>query len=270
MKKGLTLADVSVPQPAATLLLVRQGAAMEVLMVKRHHEVDFASGALVFPGGKVHADDLDPAWAGLVDEPDGLDLDARALRIAALREAFEESGVLLARQGRGGPFAPPGALESLHARRAAIAAGEASFRAAVAEAGLILALDALARFAHWITPEGVGRRYDTHFFIAPAPDDQVAACDGSETVEAVWLEPNAALEDGRAGKWQIVFPTRLNVEKLAESPHVDHAMEAARTRTIVTVTPRIVSENGARVLIIPAEAGYSVTREAFVSLQRAP
>ena len=270
MKKGLILAEVSVPQPAATLLLVRQAAAMEVLMVKRHHEIDFASGALVFPGGKVHGDDLDPAWTDLVEEPPGLDADARALRIAALREAFEESGVLLARQTRGGAFAPPSALDGLHAKRAAIADGKESFRAAIEQAGLFLALDALARFAHWITPEGVGRRYDTHFFIANAPDDQIAACDGSETVEAVWLEPNAALADGRSGKWQIVFPTRLNVEMLAASADVDHAMNAARARNVVTVTPKIVNENGERVLIIPAEAGYSVTREVFVSLQRAP
>lgn len=264
------MAEVSAPQPAATLLLVRQGASLEVLMVKRHHEIDFASGALVFPGGKVHADDLDAGWAELVDEPAGLDAEARALRIAGLREAFEESGILLARLARNGPFAPPAALETLHAKREAIAAGKESFKAAIEEAGLILALDALARFAHWITPEGVGRRYDTHFYIAVAPDDQVEACDGSETVEAVWLEPGAALADAKTGKWQIVFPTRLNVEMLDQSKHVDHAMDAARNRNIVTVTPKIIAEDGARILIIPAEAGYSVTREPFISLQRAP
>ena len=253
------------PQPAATVLLVRQIDKFEVLMVKRHHQIDFASGALVFPGGKLAEDDAGSGWDDLVEAPAGLDGVERGLRIAALREAFEESGLLLARTARGGPFAPPEALASLHAQRDEISTGKASFRQAIADAGLVLALDGLHRFAHWITPEGMGKRFDTHFFIAAAPDDQVAACDGWEAVEAVWLEPNAALAEGRAGLRQIIFPTRLNLEMLAQSLSVDEALGAARARRIVTVTPQIVSEGGGRTLVIPAEAGYSVTREPFTN-----
>jgi 8-oxo-dGTP pyrophosphatase MutT (NUDIX family) len=257
--------DHKPPQPAATVLLVRQVDKFEVLMVKRHHQIDFASGALVFPGGKLDPDDAGSDWDDLVEAPEGLGAVERGLRIAALREAFEESGLLLARTARGGAFAAPEALSGLHEQRDAIAAGKTSFRQAIRDAGLILALDGLHRFAHWITPEGIGRRFDTHFFIAAAPDDQVAACDGWEAVEAVWLEPEAALAEGRAGLRQIIFPTRLNLEKLAESRSVDEALGAARARTIVTVTPRIISEDGTRVLVIPEEAGYSVTREIFTN-----
>jgi 8-oxo-dGTP pyrophosphatase MutT (NUDIX family) len=257
------MADSAPTVPAATVLLVRQRTGLEVLMVKRHHQIDFASGALVFPGGKLADDDGHIDWTGLVDEPAGLSLIERGLRIAALREAFEESGILLARQTSGGPFAPPEAFAQLHDRRDAIGKGEESFKAAIEEAGLVLALDALHRFAHWITPEGVGRRFDTHFFIASAPSDQVEACDGHEAVEAVWIEPEFALAEGRAGTRQIIFPTRLQLQMLAESGSVDDALSAAQARKIVTVTPLILNEPGGRVLSIPAEAGYSVTREPF-------
>ena len=257
------MAEVSTPVPAATVLLVRQERALEVLMVRRHHQIDFVSGALVFPGGKLSADDVDPRWLDHVETPAGIDNIERELRIAAIREAFEESGIMLAREKRGGPLASPEAFAALHERRAAISEGKESFLAALEGAGLIAALNALVPFAHWITPEGVGRRFDTHFFIAGAPEGQVEACDGREAVEAVWLEPAAALEEGRAGKWQIVFPTRLNLERLAETTDVESALAAARARKIVSVTPKIVTENGARTIHIPAEAGYSITAEPF-------
>ncbi|MGE3250460.1 MAG: NUDIX domain-containing protein [Hyphomonadaceae bacterium] len=249
--------------PASTILLVRDAPALEVLMVERHHQIDFASGALVFPGGKVAKEDSDPAWASLVDGDPGEG--ERAFRIAALREAFEESGLLLARpasrRGAGEHFAEENEVAPLEPLRDAINKGEVSFLKTIQDAGLVLALDALTPFAHWITPKGMPKRFDTRFYIARAPAEQEALCDGSETVDACWITPNDALAAAREKRRTIIFPTRLNVEMLAEAASASDAIERSRTRKIVTVTPEVVQENGAPILKIPAEAGYSVTSE---------
>lgn len=250
--------------PAATILLVRDAPELEVLMVERHHQIDFASGALVFPGGKASQGDGDSRW---VDHCDGHDPDPVqcALKICAVREAFEESGVLLARpagrRGVGAPFATAAQTEAIGALRQAIDKGEASFLDALVAHGLVLALDGLVPFAHWITPEGMPKRFDTWFYVAETPPEQLAACDGREAVDATWIRPQDALAAAREGRRTIIFPTRLNVEKLAESSGAHAALEAARTRRIVTVEPKVVKEDGEMILTIPAEAGYSVTRE---------
>lgn len=254
---------------AATILLVRDAPVLgapglEVLMVERHHQIDFASGALVFPGGKATAGDSDPKW---IDHCDGHDADPVqcALKICAVREAFEESGVLLARpvreRGVGAPLATDTDTQDIALLRAAIDKGEQPFLEAVVAHGLVLALDALTPFAHWITPEGMPKRFDTWFYIAVTPPEQAAACDGREAVDATWLHPEEALKAAREGRRTIIFPTRLNIEKLAESSSAHAAIEAARTRRVVTVLPKIVKEDGEMILTIPAEAGYSVTRE---------
>jgi 8-oxo-dGTP pyrophosphatase MutT (NUDIX family) len=252
--------------PAATILLVRDAPPLEVLMVQRHHQIDFVPGALVFPGGKTAKADHDEAWEGACD---GFDLPHRALRICAIREAFEESGILLARpataRGPGAPLAPAALTGVIADKRVAVDKGEANFLDVVLGAGLVLALDTLTPYAHWITPEGMPKRFDTHFYIAEAPDDQVAACDGREAVDACWIAPQDALAEAAAEKRKIIFPTRLNVEMLAQSGTVAAALEASRSRRIVTVEPKVVREAGGSVLTIPAEAGYAVTREPLTS-----
>lgn len=250
--------------PAATILLVRDAPALEVLMVERHHQIDFASGALVFPGGKASKGDSDARWA---DHCDGHDPDPVqcALKICAVREAFEESGVLLARPARergvGAHFATAAQTEAIGVLRQAIDKGEASFLDAIVDHGLVLALDGLVPFAHWITPEGMPKRFDTWFYVAATPPEQLAACDGREAVDATWICPQDALAAAREGRRTIIFPTRLNVERLAESSSAQGAIDAARARKIVTVEPKIVKEGADMMLTIPAEAGYSVTRE---------
>ncbi|MDX2234882.1 MAG: NUDIX hydrolase [Hyphomonadaceae bacterium] len=254
--------------PAATILLVRDAPHLEVLMVQRHHQIDFVPGALVFPGGKTAREDSDPAWAEHCDGFDG-DPDHLALRICAIREAFEESGVLLARpagrRGAGAPLAEAADTAAIVGLREAIDKGEVSFLRTIAEAGLVLALDALVRFAHWITPLGMPKRFDTHFYIARTPSEQLAACDGREAVDACWIRPADALADNDAGRRKIIFPTRLNVELLAGAATVDEAIAASMARRIVTVEPLIVREGETLVLTIPAEAGYAVTREPLTS-----
>lgn len=249
---------------AATILLVRDAPGLEVLMVERHHQIDFASGALVFPGGKSTAGDSDPRW---IDHCDGHDADPVqcALKICAVREAFEESGVLLARpaaeRGVGAPFAAASQIIEIGKLRADIDKGQHPFLDAIIAHGLVLALDALTPFAHWITPEGMPKRFDTWFYIAETPPEQVAACDGREAVDACWIHPDDALKAAREGRRTIIFPTRLNVEKLAEAKSAHEAIEAARVRPVFTVLPKVIKENGEMILTIPAEAGYSVTRE---------
>ena len=142
-------------------------------MVKRHHQIDFASGALVFPGGKIEAGDADPAWEALVLGWAAHDPQIRALKIAAVREAFEESGVLLARERDGSDWK---ATEAAAACRDKIAKGEMAFLDLVKSLGVVLDLDGMATFARWITPKGMPKRFDAYFYIAVAPADQLAVC----------------------------------------------------------------------------------------------
>ena len=246
------------PVPAATILLVRDaGAGLEVFMVERHHEIDFATGALVFPGGKLDPGDRDPrALARCAPTADPADEGALALRITAIRETFEEAGVLLARpRGASTLVAPERSREIGRRHRARLLADERGV-ADIAEAeDLELATDLLVPFAHWITPEFMPKRFDTHFFLVPAPWGQAAAHDGSESVDSAWITPSLALAEAEAGRRTIVFPTLLNLRKLGCSASVAEALERARRDPIVTVLPRVERREGRAVVRIPPEAG---------------
>lgn len=243
---------------SATVVLARDGAeGLEVLMITRNRQIDFAAGALVFPGGKASAADFDPAWEHLAPGP--LAAQERAARVAGLREVFEEVGLLLASQ-RGAP-AEAAACAGVLAQRAAIAPDDSTFAPALAAAGLTLDVAALVPFAHWVTPKGMPKRFDTFFYAARAPEGQPAVCDGQEAADAVWLRPADALAQARSGARTIIFPTRLNLEWVAQHGDVATLLAAAAARPIVRVEPEIVQEEAGLFLHIPAEAGYSVTRE---------
>ena len=219
--------DTAPARPASTILLLRDGAAgLEVFMVVRNRAIDFAGGALVFPGGRV-----EPADASL-GEP---------FRIAAIREAFEESGILLARRG-----------DELLAEHNLPRDGD--FHALLAEHALTPAPDALVHYAHWITPADMPKRFDTHFFLAEAPPRQVGLHDGGEAVESIWITPDQALAAAAAGERLLVFATRLNLAKLARFATVAQALAGAGP--VVTVCPEPFHRNDATWLRIPAEAGY--------------
>jgi 8-oxo-dGTP pyrophosphatase MutT (NUDIX family) len=246
------------PVPSATVLLVRDAPAFEVLMVKRHHQIDFASGALVFPGGKAEAGDSDPAWADLATGWDAEGGVEQALKISAIREAFEESGVLLARTPDGEPWcAEPRAAEA----RDAVAKGERPFIDLVRDLDLRLDLGALTVYARWITPAMMPKRFDTWFFITTAPQDQLAACDGWETVDAEWIAPGEALRMAAEGARKIIFPTRMNLQLLAGSGSVGEAIAAARARPLVVVEPKTERRDGEPFLTLPPDAGYGVVAE---------
>lgn len=229
------------PRLSATILLLRD-SPLEVLMVRRHKDQVFAS-ALVFPGGMVDPSDRSDDWLSHVEGGKTLSVEERALRIAAFRETFEESAILLARDATGAPVAC-----------ADSDAGD--FRAVVEKSGGKLPLDDLSHFGHWITPETAPRRYDTHFYLALVPADQPARCDGCEAVALEWVKPVDVISRAAAEGKQILFPTRMNLQRLAKSDNGAGAIEAARQRPRFTVLPRVEKREGGIAVVIPAEAGY--------------
>ena len=247
--------EPSATRPASTVLLVRDTTdGLEVFMVVRHHQIDFASGALVFPGGSLDPDDhviaADAMRCGAAMRMDNL---ARAFRVAAIRETFEECGVLLAR--------PRGSKDLVDGERAAAIGKKAAgcvFSELLAAEDLELALDLLTPYAHWITPTALPKRFDTHFFIAAAPADHLAAHDGQESVDSVWINPARALVEAKTAKYTMVFATRLNVEMLGRQNDVTSAIEAARMRKIVTVQPDAQKNPDGKgfILKIPLDADY--------------
>jgi len=239
--------------PAATILLVRDVPAFEVLMVKRHHQIDFVPGALVFPGGKTHAGDHDGAWEARTLGWEAVAVHERPLRIAAIREAYEETGILLARHPDGAPFAGD---ERAAKARDDIAADRRSLIDLVAELDLRLDLAALTVFAHWVTPPVVPKRFDTWFYVAVTSPDQLAVCDGWETVDAEWIAPREALRLGETRERNVIFPTRMNLSLLAQANGAEDAVARAAARTVVTVEPKVVETPEGRVLVIPPDAGY--------------
>ncbi|HEY9236077.1 MULTISPECIES: NUDIX hydrolase [Phenylobacterium] len=256
----MTTSDI---KPAATILLLRDEPSFEVLMVKRHHQIDFASGALVFPGGKSHAGDHDLAWADHALGWSEFDAEQRGLRIAAIREVFEEAGVLLGRHGDGRSIG--GECATLETRQK-VDAGELPFLNVVRELGVSIDLKALTIFARWITPPLTPKRFDTWFYVASAPDDQVAACDGRETVDAEWIAPREVLRLAEAGERKVIFPTRMNVRLLAEAQSADDCVARAQARKLVTVEPQIQDRPGGKVLVLPPDAGYGEVEEPLANV----
>ncbi|HVV63982.1 MAG TPA: hypothetical protein VHC42_00815 [Rhizomicrobium sp.] len=251
-------AKFAVPVAAATILLVRDApGGLEVFMVKRHHQIDFVSGALVFPGGKVDKSDYEAAASDVIDGGETWDAPMRALAAAAIREAFEESGILLARDETGGEFVDEARLADLEPYRAALEKHELTLLEMARRERLRLALDSLAVFAHWITPEHMPKRFDTRFFIARSPLGHAGRHGGRESIDSVWIAPERAVAERKS--WNVVFPTRLNLMKLSASGSVAEAMQAARAGSPLTVTPWIEQGPDGPLLRIRDDAGYAQT-----------
>jgi 8-oxo-dGTP pyrophosphatase MutT (NUDIX family) len=259
------------PRPASTILLLRDSAGpdgkgaddkgrgeIEVFMMVRHYEIDFNSGALVFPGGAVDPGDRDIiAKPELYTGAEGLDAAALSFRIASIRETFEESGILLAKpRGSGALIDAKRAGEIEAAHRAELSESKTTFLKILADNGMLLTLDELVPYAHWITPEGMPKRFDTWFFLAAAPPDQVGAHDGKESTDSIWVSPREALAGGENGRFKLPFPTTRNLIKLGQHRSVKAALDDARGKAVVTVMPVMTRLNGGRQLRIPAEAGY--------------
>ena len=254
--------------PSATLLLVRDTAdGLEVFMVKRNTTIDFMPGAMVFPGGKVDPADSDPALTASWRHADGRFPEAVTARVAAIRESFEECGILLARERGSDALLDETRTRSIDAKhRAALCRGERNLAAIVAEEDLELAGDLPAHFAHWITPEMMPRRFDTHFFLVEAPAGQSAVHDGDESVDSAWITPQQAIAEEAAERLSIIFPTLMQLRKLARHASVADALAASRAEPVVTVLPHIEEGEDGPTLRIPIDAGYGVgelSLEAF-------
>lgn len=254
-------ADLAPGIPAATLVLLRDQAngPAECLMIERSGQMVFAPGALVFPGGRIDPGDVavaaNDALVGAMPPPDA------AARIAAIRETIEEVGVAVG-------ITPAPDAAALAAWRAALADG-ADFAALLAAAGCRVALDALVPFARWMPNMRETRRFDTLFFAARAPDDAVAVHDGTESVHAAWLSPQAFLDEADGARFSVIFPTRRNLERLAHFADTAAAFLAHAARTPVQlITPWIEPRDGVDHLCIPEGLGYPVTAEPMDRVRR--
>jgi 8-oxo-dGTP pyrophosphatase MutT (NUDIX family) len=251
--------------PAATVVLVRDAAhGVEVLMLQRNLSSGFMPGMFLFPGGALDPIDQttevlsrccglteDSACTTLSLESGGL-----AYWAAAIRESFEEAGVLLAYDAQGtlvNPGAPAHASRyDVYRRR--LNAGEQNFGEMLVHEGLSLATDRLTYFSHWITPVSAPRRYDTRFFAALAPPGQEALPDQVEAIHHVWVDPRRALERYRAGEYKMRTPTLRTLERLSPYERAETMIEALRAEPVgPAILPRI-GPNGERLL--PGDPGY--------------
>lgn len=252
--------DLGVARPASTVLLLRAGdtSPIEIFMMVRHYQIEFASGALVFPGGSVDPGDREiVALPALYAGVDGSNDETLAFRIAGIRETFEESGILLVREkGSNDLIAAARATAIADAHREALCKNEIGFAQILTDNELVLALDLLVPYAHWITPENMPKRFDTWFFLAEAPPEQLGAHDGRESTDSIWLSPQEALDGGASGRFTLPFPTTRNLIRLGQQPSVSSALDAARHMDVITVMPIMTKVGDKRQLRIPAAAGY--------------
>jgi 8-oxo-dGTP pyrophosphatase MutT (NUDIX family) len=250
--------------PAATLILLRDGAAgPEIFLVERAKSMGFAGGALVFPGGKVDPSDValaaDPRLAPGFAALDPVDA---AARVAAVRETFEEAGVLVT---RGGPVD-----EALRADwRPRVTAHDAPFADLLRRIGHSLDPDLLLPFAHWCPPQGLhAKRFDTRFYLARMPGHETALHDGGESTTSHWLRAADAIARADAGQATIIFPTRRNLERLALHDGIEALVAATRAQPLRRVQPWVEDRDGQPTLVIPDDAGYPVTSEPLTSALR--
>lgn len=249
--------------PAASVLVVRDApAGFEVLVTLRSRRMRFASGMLVFPGGRVDTADAGARLASRQHPRRALKIAERAFRFAAIREAFEEAGLLLgARHGNGRAVGEVLRRRIERRHRAHLLDGGLSFVTLAEREGLRFDLGVLVPFAHWVTPWESPKRFDTRFYLAAAPVGQRAGLiDANENTHLSWRRPTDILEAWKAGEQPLMFPTRLNLMKLAGARNVGEALALARRTPIHCVRPEIIGPKGpGRRLIIPESAGFGVT-----------
>lgn len=246
------------PLPSATVLVIRDSRrGVEVLMVERAKSIEFAGGALAFPGGKVTTGDKDPRLLRYLSSKKGLHRHLLARQAAAVREVFEESGLLLLKDAKTHTMVSEAKRADLGRKwRRTMSDNRAELIDMLTAHRLRLDPQALQPFAHWITPPFVSTRFDTSFFLAKAPAGQKMEHDGWEAVHSQWFTAQEALDAERDGEFRMMFPTRLNLIRLGEAHSVADAMARARRQPIITVMPEIFKEDGVMKGRIPKNAGY--------------
>jgi glyoxylase-like metal-dependent hydrolase (beta-lactamase superfamily II)/8-oxo-dGTP pyrophosphatase MutT (NUDIX family) len=263
------MSQALVPRPAATLILTRDAnAGMEVFMIRRAHSAAFMGGAHVFPGGAVDVADAAAELAAFCDGLDdieasrllGVDRGGLAYWAAAMRECFEEAGLLLAHDS-GGEYADmnqPQQAQIFAQWRESVRAGRASLADLCREQQLRLAAGRLTYYSHWITQPGRPRRFDTRFFVAVAPAAQTPSHDNSETIDHIWIQPAEALERHRRGEMHLVFPTIKTLESIARFNTAAALMEFARSpRKMPAMAPRNAITREGKTLLVPGDYAYA-------------
>jgi len=256
------------PRPAATLILVRDGAdGLEVLLAKRTHLANFAGGAYVFPGGAVDATDNAPELAALASGIDdvqaserlGIEQGGMGYWIAAIRECFEEAGLLFAHGSDGELIGIEADVTQEYGElRKSLAAGQTTLLELLRIHNLRLAADRLHYFGHWITQVGRPRRYTTRFFLAQAPALQTPSHDGEELVNHLWIHPAEAIDRNRGGDINLMFPTLKTLESLANLRDVAEALAFARTpRPMPAMNPRVGMGSAGKKLLLPGDYAYA-------------
>lgn len=238
-------------------------------MLRRNPSSEFVPGQFVFPGGAVDpADRDDPALAdvcvGLDDRAAsaalGLEGGGLAYWVAAVRECFEEAGVLLGRRdGATIPFVDPDIVQRFEAHRQDVYDGRLRLAEMCVNEGILLDVSDLRYVSHWITPVGPPRRFDTRFFIAHAPEGQQPLHDGGETVESVWITPAEAMRAHTEGRFEMILPTVANLKPLLGLSTVAEVMSwAGGLSDIPEILPAIViGDDGSRSVLMPWDEGYA-------------
>ena len=253
---------------AATVLILRDGAeGLEVFMLRRNLNSDFVGGAYVFPGGAVDPEDreadLEPICVGRTDADAsrrlGIASGGLAYWVAAIRESFEEAGVLLAYDADGSivDLDATAGVERWAAHRAAVDDGSLRLVDLCGTEGLRLAVDGMHYFGHWITPEGAPRRYDTRFFLAAAPENQTPLHDDHEVIANEWLRPADGIARARSGELTMMPPTLASLRAIARFATAAEALAAATEITDVpTILPRVISVDGGMRIVMPGDPDY--------------
>lgn len=269
------------PRLASTVMVLRESAEsaptqaggtelpdttckIEVFMVRRVTQSEFMPDLYVFPGGSVTEDDrvaeanehICQSVTPSVADPEGRTMLGHGARAAAIRELFEEANVLLAYHNEKMLAVDDVTRERFALYRQAFNERRGSLVALAQDEQLVLATDRLTYFAHWITPEGMPKRYDTHFFLAAAPVEQEAVYDALETSEGVWISPAEALERFEQGSFPIAFPTFHQLHDLAAFSSVQEALNAALTRYVPTHIPILTLIDGRPHVYLPEDAAH--------------
>jgi 8-oxo-dGTP pyrophosphatase MutT (NUDIX family) len=255
---------VAPARPASTVVLVRPSTSgFEVFLVRRHHNVAFMGGAHVFPGGRVDPGDrlvmpegfCDGVEAATQRAADLPPLDAVAHYVAAIRELFEEAGVLLARRadGRLIDFTDADESNRFRAYRSAVADGSMTMRELAERERLRFALDEIALFAHWVTPAVETKRFDTRFFVAALPAGQEPVHDQTETTDSEWMHPADATERCIRNEIALPPPTWTTLRTLAKLGNAGEVMEWARQQRVVRVEPMFIKNETETMLTLPGD-----------------
>lgn len=258
----------SLPLSAATVIMLRDGTdGLEVFLIKRHIKSNVLGGVFVFPGGKVdqldaeldtalHIDQLLPDLHAALNEPDIDHATAAGLYVAAVREVFEESGILFA-EGAG----------LAHAERATVLLRDGkAFAVVLADMQLRLQTSSLAPWSRWITPTApsvMSKRFDTRFFVAAVPDGQIATHDNFEATESIWLKPRTALEWQRDGLMEMAPPQIMTLAHLSRFENVQAAMRYARSSQPPVIQPHAIDIDGTRVICYPGDEQHPVKERAM-------